>query len=96
MSRYRIDLIVDTYPEGDRWTWQLWHGSREVATSGSQLFSRRIGCARGAETGTGFSGVETALIGKATPKSGRIVEAGIAYRRLDGATVRLVDKRGAS
>jgi hypothetical protein len=38
----------------DRWTWRLWSGSRIVSTSGSQLYSRRIDCARGAEVGAGL------------------------------------------
>jgi len=54
MSGLRLDLIVRTYPEGDRWSWRLWSGSRIVSSSGAQLFSRRIDCARGAEVGAGL------------------------------------------
>jgi hypothetical protein len=70
VSGLRLDLIVRRYqkygldssgirfPEAvnaiDRWTWRLWSGSRIVSTSGSQLYSRRIDCARGAEVGAGL------------------------------------------
>lgn len=68
-ARLRLDLIVRTYPdlhigEGEdpdmtwssvaRWTWQLWAGSRIVSSSGSQLYSRRADCVRGAEVGAGI------------------------------------------
>lgn len=54
MSALRLDVIVKDYDEGDRWTWRLWAGSRIVASSGSQRYSRRIGCLRGAEIGAGL------------------------------------------
>ena len=67
MSALRLDLIVRQYPDTptgkvtvdmsgrvDRWTWRLWSGSRIVSTSGSQRYSRRIDCARGAEVGAGL------------------------------------------
>ena len=71
MSGLRLDLIVRREPvdwdtggediRGDRWTWRLWSGSRIVATSGSQRYSRRIDCARGAEVGAGLTGVVDTL-----------------------------------
>ena len=60
----RLDLIVRTYKEGDRWTWRLWSGSRIVSSSGSQRFSRRIDAAEGAEVGAGLSGVADAIRGR--------------------------------
>ena len=57
-------VVSATYtpqPPVDRWTWRLWSGSRIVSTSGSQLYSRRIDCARGAEVGAGIVGIREAL-----------------------------------
>lgn len=64
--RLRLDLLVRTYPEGDRWTWRLFSGSRIVSTSGAQLFSRRNDCAHGSEEGAGLTGVEGLVYGIAT------------------------------
>lgn len=67
MSGLRLDLIARTYLQDggyksvDRWTWRLWSGSKIVSTSGKQLYSRRIDCARGAEVGAGVGGVVLAL-----------------------------------
>lgn len=58
-----LHLTLDTYDEGDRWTWTLMSGRHIVSTSGGQLFSRRVDCARGAEVGAGLQGVRKALIG---------------------------------
>jgi hypothetical protein len=63
MSGLRLELIVRTYPEGDRWTWRLFSGRNIVSSSDSQLFSRRVDCARGAEVGGGLSEVREALDG---------------------------------
>ena len=59
----RLDLTVATYPEGDRWTWTLHAGRHIVSSSGGQLFTRRIDCARGAEVGAGLLDVRRALHG---------------------------------
>lgn len=69
MSALRLDLIVRRYavphgpPDawGDLWTWRLWSGSRIVSSSGSQRYSRRIDCARGAEVGAGLGDVQNSL-----------------------------------
>lgn len=101
MSALRLDLIVRRYmvqPHPDSsevpepytaWTWRLWSGSRIVATSGSQRYSRRLDCARGAEVGAGLCGVVEQLRGKNlnvyrhghTPSNGQVVE------------LRLIDER---
>lgn len=102
-ARLRLDLIVRRYPPRnglvmpgehvDRWTWRLWSGSRIVATSGPQLYSRRIDCARGAEVGAGLFGVADALQGS------RVMDTA---HRCDGTVetvdveVRLIDERTAS
>src|SRR5688572_1698509 len=94
MSRLRLDLIHRTYDEGDRYTWRLWSGSRVVSSSGPQLYSRRIDCARGAEVGTGVSGVVSAVKG---PPAGMWADrwAWEVDRCLpEDVEVRLIDERG--
>jgi hypothetical protein len=90
----RLDLTIRTYKDGDKWTWTLWKGSRIVATSGSQLFSRRIDATRGAEVGTGVSGVYDALQGVKTERGADAPR--LAFRRMDGVAVRVVDARRRS
>lgn len=101
MSRLRLDLIVRDYwtatKEGgpvasvDRWSWRLWAGGRIVSTSGSQLYSRRIDCARGAEVGAGLFDVARA-IKHGHLEAGRLVFGG----DFDPVTVRILDERGQS
>jgi hypothetical protein len=97
-ARLRLDLIVRSEPvdwdtggediRGDRWTWRLWSGSRIVSGSGSQRYSRRIDCARGAEVGAGLDGVPYVV------KQG----GGWVYRThrdgsVDEVEVRILDER---
>jgi hypothetical protein len=63
MTALHLTLTIATYPEGDRWTWTLHAGRHIVASSGGQLFTRRIDCARGAEVGAGLLDVRRALHG---------------------------------
>ena len=63
MSALHLTLTIATYPEGDRWTWTLHWGRHIVSSSGGQLFSRRVDCARGAEVGAGLTEVRDALNG---------------------------------
>ena len=90
MSALYLELVIGHYDEGARWTWRLLRNGQIVSSSGSQLFSRRVDCARGAEVGTGISGVTEALAGKGT-KAG---DVGRAIRRLETVVVRIVDQRG--
>lgn len=101
MSALRLDIIVRREPvdwdtggediRGDRWTWRLWSGSRIVSSSGSQRYSRRIDCARGAEVGTGFHDVQNIVAARLDP--------GVPAWRwthttdLEYANVRLIDER---
>lgn len=91
MTALRLDLTIATYPEGARWTWSLWAGSRIVSSSGSQLFSRRVDCARGAEVGAGLEGVRDALAGRATTPG--TLDAP-AMRGGTPVVVRVCDERG--
>lgn len=96
MSGLRLDLIVRTYPvdwdptgevTGHRWSWRLWSGSRIVSTSGSQLYSRRIDCVRGAEVGTGVRRVLLSI------RHGLQAHRLDAHHVLQPVTVRIVDER---
>jgi hypothetical protein len=98
MTRLRLDLIVRTYnvPAGggnllpaDRWTWRLWAGTRIVATSGSQLYTRRIDCARGAEVGAGLIDVVQAV-----QNGGATIAARPSFAERDDCPVRIIDERG--
>lgn len=84
---YRLDLILRTYDEGDRWTWRLWKGSRIVSGSASQLYSKRSACINGAESGAGLAHVARA-----------VAEEGNAMRYMqdgyDLVPVRVLDERG--
>ena len=98
-ARLRLDLIVKTYPRvmedavlgyADRWSWRLWSGSRIVSTSGSQLYSRRIDCARGAEVGAGLDGVGVAV------RTGELADTACRWKPFedcDVVEVRLIDER---
>ena len=68
-----LHLTLDTYDEGDRWTWTLMSGRHIVSTSGGQFFSRRTDCARGAEAGAGLEGVRRAIQGREFGVHGRAV-----------------------
>ena len=81
----RLTLTLARYPEGDRWTWSLHSGRHIVATSGGQLFTRRVDAARGAEVGAGLEGVCALLAGKAT----RAGEVGYAERLAGREMVRV-------
>jgi hypothetical protein len=94
VTALRLDLTVATYPEGDRWTWTLHAGRHIVSSSGGQLFSRRIDCARGAEVGAGLTGVREALrgnVGFAPVESPALRRDG---QSLTPVAIRLLDARG--
>jgi hypothetical protein len=59
-----------------------------------QLFTRRIDATRGAEVGTGVSGVYDALQGVKTERGADAPR--LAFRRMDGVAVRVVDARRRS
>lgn len=84
-------VVSATYtpqPPVDRWTWRLWSGSRIVSTSGSQLYSRRIDCARGAEVGACVWGVQQ-FLRRGTAQPFRYA-ADCSLQRVE---VRIVDER---
>ena len=104
----RLELVINSYDRGtslpsrlggdepvwDRWTWRLLSGREVVSTSGSQLYSRRVGAARGAEVGAGLEGVREVLSGRRTIAG----ELGTAYRFTSESSERvpvvIVDARG--
>ena len=91
----RLTLLVRSYRRPgltpvDRWAWRLTSGSREVSSSGAQLYTRRIDCARGAEVGAGIEQVVDVLAGPPT-RSGPV---GVAVRDGERVEVRIVDARG--
>jgi hypothetical protein len=67
-----------------------------VATSGRQLFSRRIDCARGAEVGTGVSGVYDALQGVKTERGADAPRPAFRRGTFDDVAVRVIDARQAA
>jgi len=97
MSALHLTLTVATYPEGDRWTWSLHSGRHIVSSSGSQLFSRRVDCAKGAEVGAGLTEVREALQGVRGP--GDVFRP--AWREIKGVDsvavpITILDERAAS
>jgi hypothetical protein len=90
----RLDIILRSYKEGDRWTWRLRSNGEIVASSGRQLYTRRIDCARGAEVGTGTHGVVEALAGRANPVGRWSTYAEPGYRGANQAVeIGVVDER---